>query len=329
MILKEQTSENSASATMSYKDDDDVTKIFPQKLMDMLAEPSNNDAIAWLPHGKSFVIKDREKFSDTVLPKYFRKTKYASFTRKLNRWNFKRVAKGADVGAYYHEFFQRDNEAMCIQMYCKNDRFKFATTPGKTRTLTPKIDSVALNHSINNNVELPSPFLNLPAQQGNLIPPLVLSKLLAPAPIDPATQLRAILVRQQQLQQAQLSLMKNNNNPDLAPNAARQMLITPPPQLMVQQLQQQKHQQLQQRIQQLQFQDQNRKSKQQQEKQMIFQQQQQNLQQLQKQLQLQEETKKQQQQVSQQIALLQQQLAILEMQPKKETIKKPRRASAA
>lgn len=111
--------------------EDDNAKIFPQRLMDMLTNPSNHGAIAWLPHGKSFVIVDRKTFADEVLPRYFRKSKYTSFTRKLNRWNFARVTRGPEMGSYHHEYFQRDNESLCTQMYCKNERAKFATRKEK------------------------------------------------------------------------------------------------------------------------------------------------------------------------------------------------------
>jgi HSF-type DNA-binding len=105
---------------------DEDSKIFPQRLMEILHDSSNHDSIAWLPHGKSFIIVDRQKFCNSTLPKYFRKTKFTSFTRKLNRWNFSRVTRGPEIGAYYNEFFRKDNEALCTQMYCKNDRAKFA-----------------------------------------------------------------------------------------------------------------------------------------------------------------------------------------------------------
>jgi hypothetical protein len=148
--------------TMKHDDDlqddefDENAKIFPQRLMEILSEPSNADAITWLPHGEAFIIINRQKFSNHILPKYFRKTKYTSFTRKLNRWNFSRVTRGPELGAYYHEFFQRGNEALCTQMYCKNDRAKFAVSlkaSGKkqskelpetkqTKPSTPQISSV-------------------------------------------------------------------------------------------------------------------------------------------------------------------------------------------
>ena len=61
--------------------------LFPQKLMEILAEPDNQKAISWLPTGQAFVIHDRDAFAESVMPKYFsRQAKYSSFTRKLNRW---------------------------------------------------------------------------------------------------------------------------------------------------------------------------------------------------------------------------------------------------
>jgi HSF-type DNA-binding len=72
-------------------DDSDAT-LFPQKLMDILADPLNHDAISWLPNGKAFVILDRDQFFESVMPKYFsRKAKYSSFTRKLNRWYVREI----------------------------------------------------------------------------------------------------------------------------------------------------------------------------------------------------------------------------------------------
>lgn len=124
------TSLSGKNASVDFDDDegDENAKIFPQRLMEILTNPDNQEAISWLPHGKAFIIVNRQKFADNVLPHYFRKTKYTSFTRKLNRWNFTRVTRGAELGAYYHEFFQRGSEALCTQMYCKNDRAKFAVT---------------------------------------------------------------------------------------------------------------------------------------------------------------------------------------------------------
>ena len=65
----------------------DDSMLFPQKLMEILSDPVNYDAISWLPDGQAFVIRNRTLFAENVLPQYFtRQAKYSSFTRKLNRW---------------------------------------------------------------------------------------------------------------------------------------------------------------------------------------------------------------------------------------------------
>ena len=67
-------------------------EIFPQRLMAMLNDSTLSESITWLPHGRSFVILRPDVFTEQILPKYLPpidargSTKYASFTRKLNRW---------------------------------------------------------------------------------------------------------------------------------------------------------------------------------------------------------------------------------------------------
>lgn len=67
--------------------DDDCQYIFPQRLMSVLADEANHESICWLPHGRAFIIRNRSLFAAKVMPRFFpRKSKYSSFTRKLNRW---------------------------------------------------------------------------------------------------------------------------------------------------------------------------------------------------------------------------------------------------
>jgi len=198
--------------------DDEFTTIFPQRLMKLLDNPSNHDAIIWLPHGKSFLIIDRQKFSTKVLPKYFRKTKYTSFTRKLNRWNFSRVTSGPDLGAYYHEFFQSGNEALCIQMYCKNNRSKYATSQGEETTVDTKS---AISKKKSQQSSLPKFSSKNNARKLPLVGTLPLmpystlgSHLLVPpaTTIDPIIRIQALIANQQaQIRQEQLKLSFINN----------------------------------------------------------------------------------------------------------------------
>ena len=69
--------------------------IFPEIMMDVLEKETSEDGevtangekvFEWLPLGKAFVVRDKEKFQDIVIPKYFgNKCKFLSFTRKLYR----------------------------------------------------------------------------------------------------------------------------------------------------------------------------------------------------------------------------------------------------
>ena len=92
---------------------------FPEKLMHLLSMPECQHGMSWLPEGKAFVIHPLP-FLRYLLPRYFDTTKFESFTRKLNRWGFKRVLPGyGEPGmsfAYYHRFFQRDYPELCRGM---------------------------------------------------------------------------------------------------------------------------------------------------------------------------------------------------------------------
>jgi len=226
--------ENQTNQPPTKDTDDESSKIFPQRLMEILNEPSNHDTVIWLPHGKAFLIIDRQKFSTEVLPKYFRKTKYVSFARKLNRWNFSRVTQGSEFGAYYHEFFQKGNEALCIQMYCKNKRFKYATSQDECTAniqsndhLTNSSSSMTISDAQqSSNIETQSLVSKIHAQvsqitpaqgqvQPSRMPSLILLKMLAPTMIDPTLRIRALITRQQtQIRQEQLKLsLINMSNP--------------------------------------------------------------------------------------------------------------------
>jgi hypothetical protein len=97
--------------------------------MEILDNDENTEIITWLPHGRGFVILRKKAFEQSILPKYFHKqSKYSSFTRKLNRWGFVRVTRGAEAGAYYHQFFRRDGHALVMQMSCSSNAKGAATT---------------------------------------------------------------------------------------------------------------------------------------------------------------------------------------------------------
>lgn len=86
---------------------------FPERLMNLLSsqhEITVKRSLFWLPGGEAFALVPNT-FYETVLSKFFQGTKFESFTRKLNRWGFKRLS-GYDVPkgttAYYHQQFKKD-----------------------------------------------------------------------------------------------------------------------------------------------------------------------------------------------------------------------------
>lgn len=87
---------------------------FPQKLMKILDNDEITDIISWLPCGKVFVIRNRIKFTNEIMPRYFDQVKYTSFTRKLHRWGFRR--HGIIEVAYSHPNFRKDELTLCTTM---------------------------------------------------------------------------------------------------------------------------------------------------------------------------------------------------------------------
>jgi len=112
-----------------------VTIPFPLKLHHMLDTIDNDgygDVASWQPHGRAFLVHKPSEFVSTVMPKYFKQTKLTSFQRQLNLYGFRRLTKGPDTGAYYHELFLRGRPFLCHKMTrtkIKGTGFKAASSP--------------------------------------------------------------------------------------------------------------------------------------------------------------------------------------------------------
>lgn len=91
-------------------------KSFAVKLFRILSQPSYNDIISWLPHGRSWRILQPNLFEKNIIPFYFRHRNLASFMRQVNGWGFRRVNQGPDRNSYYHESFLRGRMSACRQM---------------------------------------------------------------------------------------------------------------------------------------------------------------------------------------------------------------------
>ena len=64
---------------------------FLLKLYALINEPKHQEYVSWSANEKSFVIRDQEKFSEHVLPLYYKHNKMSSFVRQLNLYGFKKV----------------------------------------------------------------------------------------------------------------------------------------------------------------------------------------------------------------------------------------------
>jgi len=59
-----------------------VTQPFPDKLHEMLAHVQEPDVVAWLPHGRAFIVRKPKEFTNRIMPRFFRQTKLTSFQRQ-------------------------------------------------------------------------------------------------------------------------------------------------------------------------------------------------------------------------------------------------------
>lgn len=101
--------------SLSYK-----TPPFPMRLHRLLEEvsrcPDRSAIVGWLSHGRAFRVLDVDLFVKTILPEYFRLTKYCSFLRQLNLYGFRRIGTGPDRGSYYSEWFLRGRPVLTSRM---------------------------------------------------------------------------------------------------------------------------------------------------------------------------------------------------------------------
>jgi len=112
---------NEDAIAETEKDDSGFVKSFPQRLLALLRSEEDETnlhkkCVSWTETGDAFKIINEELFVDNVLPKYFKRTKFASFKGKLYRWGFRRVNKGLNAGAYFHKLFVKDDPSLCLHM---------------------------------------------------------------------------------------------------------------------------------------------------------------------------------------------------------------------
>jgi hypothetical protein len=75
---------------------------FPVRLHKMLEEvvekQGKEHIISWNPDGRSFTVHQPKVFAQSIMQKHFNQTKYKSFQRQLNLYEFDRLPRGKVKG---------------------------------------------------------------------------------------------------------------------------------------------------------------------------------------------------------------------------------------
>lgn len=125
---------------------------FPFKLYRLLEEAHEHGqthVISWSADGLSFIIHQPKVFANTLMKSYFKHTKYKSFQRQMNLYQFVRTPRDGVLGIYSHPLFRRGYEILCkdIRRPSKNQQnVLFARKQEKIRE--PIADKALLTHIV-------------------------------------------------------------------------------------------------------------------------------------------------------------------------------------
>jgi hypothetical protein len=75
--------------------------LFPiklHKMLDDVAKEGKEDIVSWNEDGRSFTIKKPHTFAETIMPRYFNQTRYKSFQRQLNLYQYTRLSRAKKEG---------------------------------------------------------------------------------------------------------------------------------------------------------------------------------------------------------------------------------------
>ena len=121
--------------------------------MKILSMKKYSHIISWTPDGRSFTIMRPKAFATEILPKFFKESKYSSFTRKLHRWGFQRHLRGAETGSFFNKNFQKGRPDLIDRMTCyKNQQ---PVPPLSSFAPLPQQDSFMLQANLMNQTQCP------------------------------------------------------------------------------------------------------------------------------------------------------------------------------
>jgi len=94
---------------------------FPMILHRLLSDtemPGAADIIHWQPHGRAFCICNEEALEKFIISRYYRQSSVLSFKKQLRNYGFREIQhQGEDQGCFYHRYFLRGREDLCMYMH--------------------------------------------------------------------------------------------------------------------------------------------------------------------------------------------------------------------
>ena len=112
---------------------------FLTKLYDMVNCDKYKSLIHWSNDGKAVCISNIKQFSEVVLPQYFKHSKFASFLRQLNMYNFYTTRQEPELREFKNPNFIRDNVNLMSCIKRKRAQVKSLDKDGKSTSKRQKL----------------------------------------------------------------------------------------------------------------------------------------------------------------------------------------------
>jgi hypothetical protein len=126
------TTQSQISGSKKQSSEPSATTKFPARLRKMLYDADENDfsdIVSWNRDGLSFRVHSPMVFTEKIMPAYFNQTKYKSFQRQLNLYDFVRIHQGYDKASYVNKNFRRDDHSLSLVLRNKVIRGNPKNTP--------------------------------------------------------------------------------------------------------------------------------------------------------------------------------------------------------
>lgn len=81
---------------------------FLEKLYEIFSEPKYADICGLGKNNDTIFIRNMEEFESLILPKYFRHSKFLSFTRQLHKYDFHKTVHNPHHAEFRHPLFRKD-----------------------------------------------------------------------------------------------------------------------------------------------------------------------------------------------------------------------------